>query len=148
MQDRDYPTPQWWQERELIVFETEDEQQQAKVRAAANVLGFMLNVPSDSDDGHRYRAWFSPDDFPGPFMLIAQSIWESYDGDVEALVMRMVAAGQAGRVRGGTLVTDLYWGASLAAAEESAFILSRIRLREELVARSQAQIASIAPFMS
>jgi hypothetical protein len=140
-------TPAWWLTRDLQVFDTEEEQTAAKVRAAGNVLGFMLNVSSDSDDGQRLRAWFSVDDFPGPFRLIAEAIWTEYDADVEALVMRMIADGKAGRIRNGVLITDLYWGASFEACEQSAFVLSRIRLREELVARAGAQIASVAPFL-
>lgn len=143
----DYPTPQWWNTAELAVFETEEDQTQAKVQAAAQVLGFMLNVASDSDDGKRLRSWFSVDDFPGPFRLVAESIWDDYDGDVGALVTRMHRKGQAGRIRNGVMVYDLYWQASLAACDEAAFTLSRIRLREQLVAKSAAQIASLAPFM-
>jgi hypothetical protein len=142
----DVSKPKWWSEVELPVFDTEEEQTAAKVQAAGHVLGFMLNVPADSDDGKRLRTWFAPEDFPGPFMLIAQSIWEDYDGDVEALVLRMVREGVGGRIRNGVLVTDLYWRASFAAEQEASFILSRIRMRERMVAQAQAQIASIAPF--
>lgn len=141
-------TPRWWGETELTVFSTEEEQTQAKVQAAQHVLGFMLNVPADSDDGQRLRGWFTPEDFPGPYMLVAKSIWDEYDGDVHALVLRLVREGFGGRIRNGVLVTDLYYEASLAACEQAAFILSRIRTREELLAKSQAQIAAIAPFMS
>lgn len=125
-----YPKPTWWSERTLERFENEDDQSQAKVKASAQVLGFLLNVSSDSGDGRRFRSWFAPEDFPGAHRVVAEAIWTEYDGDVEALVMRLIAGGQARRTRNGVLVTDMYWNASLSGAEEAAFVLSRIRQRE------------------
>lgn len=120
--------PQWWETADVPVFGGEEERTAAKVAAAREVLGYLLNLPHDADESVRVRSWLTPHDFPGVLQAVAIRLWDgTYDGDVRALVMRMIGEGYGDRIRNGVVLTDMYWESSLSAVEEAARILRSIR---------------------
>lgn len=132
--------PAWWDDADEVTWASEEERQEAKVAAARQVVGFLLNVSSDSADAVRVHGWFEPDDFPGVLATVASAVWDGYDGDVMALAMRMVAAGFGGRIANGVLLSNLYWEASFAGLEEASFVMMCARRQERKIARARAEL--------
>jgi hypothetical protein len=143
MSHRKDTTPAWWAEADPPTFDTEEEQQRAKVAAAGALIGFLLNVSSESADAQRVKGWLEPEDFPGVYAVIARAVWDDYDGDVHALALRMIANGRSQAIANGALLTDLYWNSALAGVEHAGFVLTRIRMRERqyaLAARAMSRL--------
>lgn len=133
-------TPRWWSEVDPVTWRSEDDRQEAKVYAARQLVGFLLNVPSDAADAVRVHQWFTPEDMPGVLSQVAAAIWDGYDGDVYALSSRMIASGYGQRIGNGVLLADLYWNASLAGMEEAGFVVWCARQQERRIASARAEI--------
>lgn len=142
MDDKDrMGEPSWWSEVDEPVFGGEEGRSAAKVVAARQVLGYLLNLPYGAAEAARVRTWLEPLDFPGVLQAVALRLWDgTYDGDVQSLVLRMLGDGYGGRIRNGVVVTDMYWEASLAAVERAAFVMRSIRRVEKEFAEHAAQV--------
>lgn len=140
MADGTLTEPAWWGEVDPVTWRSEDDMQEAKVFAARQVVGYLLNLPSDSRESSRVREWCDLSALPGVLGQVAAFVSDGYDGDVMALASRMIAAGYGQRIGNGVLLSNLYWSASLAGVEEAGFVLRCVREQESRVARARAEI--------
>lgn len=136
--------PAWWADWPEPRFSGEEDRTLAKQQAASILLGVALNVDADHETHWRIRTWTDPLDYPGVLGSLAEAVLDTtWDGDIQGLVLRLIAAGHAGRIRNGVLVSDLYWTMAGANYEEPAFMLRAIRSQEKRLAEAMAAVSAL-----